>query len=662
MDYIIDSYYDSSDDILYLILKDNQTNKKKTKSIKNPLYEFKISKFESKIKYLENSENLKKVKIFYKDYKVLAKYLKHLYLKEYGEAEKAIKSIDIDRYQKLLKDNSLTLEDKELISTGLNLIKSLKKNPEQLFDIYDDIKIESLYHKMYEIIPYNNLNIGIIDLEVFSSGTTSIEQLSTKALSNLILATVYISQEDKYYTYVLLSNKHTKERNNKQKFLQEVYKYINEKENNSIKVEILLYERESELIVDLLKLVSKVDVLVGWNSSGFDIRYLYNRCNRLNLSSEFRRYLGEYFQISNAISDEAVYLTKVVHIDYIHMIKEFNKKANYVRYKLDYIAKQLLRSEAEKEIGKVKIKSINQEYLENLPNFIYYNLVDVKLVKMIDDVMNFIRILFTIKHYTGGFTTSYIAASNYLDGYLVKEANKNNQSVISHIKTVNYYSTKVFKKYIEVNSLDKQFSPLRIFLSVLDSAITKNIKKVKDKLKEIVNNLLTEDDKKLKNLIDDILEEYRERIYPFITKESSYPGAYVKNPRPGVYKGVIDFDASVTGDHIIPVIRQNQYFEIKIVDYDYKPGDKTIAFNPITKELEIVEIEELYIHTWKDEILEIEFENKEKISVTNNHSVYKVNNEGGIENIIAEHLKPGDYIPVFSELLLSKNLISKGDK
>lgn len=264
--------------------------------------------------------------------------------------------------------------------------------------------------------------------------------------------------------------------------------------------------------------------------------------------------------------------------------------------------------------------------------------------------MNFVRILFTIKEYTGGFTTSYIAASNYLDVYVVKEANKNNKSVISSIKTVNYYSREIFKKYIIVNSLYGDNEPLRTFLSVLDTTIMKNVKKVKEKIKEIVNKLLNtnlEEDRKIQKYIDEILDEYKERIYPFITKEFSYPGAYVKNPSPGVYKGVIDFDASVTGDHIIPVIRNGKYFEVKIEDYNYQEGDKTLAYNFITKQLEVCDIEEVFIHNWKDEIVEIKLENNEVITVTNNHSVYKVDEKNNVENVVAEKLKINDYIPVF---------------
>lgn len=649
MYWIIDSYYDNKSDTLHLILKDKTTKKKKTVKITNPLYEFYISKFDKKIKYVEDTYKLTKVILEYNDYKLLAKYIKHLYLKEEAEAERTIKRIDEKKYEDYLKSEKLTNSEKEGINNAISLIKQLKKYPNLLIDIYDDIKIESLYHRKYEIIPFNELNIGIIDLEVYSPGNTSIEKLATEASTHLILATLYLSNQDKYYTFVLLSKLHQIE--DKSLFLEETYNYIKQKEGKDQNIEIFLYNKEEELIADLLSYINKADVLLGWNSSRFDIRYLYNRCKQSkNLSPLFKRYLGEYFEGSNAISEEASFLTKIVHLDYIHLIKEFNKKANYVRYNLDYIAKQLLGKEAEEEIGKVKIKGINQEYFENLKNFIYYNFIDVKLVKMIDDVMNFVRILFTIKEYTGGFTTSYIAASNYLDVYVVKEANKNNKSVISSIKTVNYYSREIFKKYIIVNSLYGDNEPLRTFLSVLDTTIMKNVKKVKEKIRGIVNKLLNtnlEEDRKIQKYIDEILDEYKERIYPFITKESSYPGAYVKNPRPGVYKGVIDFDASVTGDHIIPVIRNGKYFEVKIEDYNHQDGDKTLAYNFITKQLEVCDIEEVFIHNWKDEIVEIKLENNEVITVTNNHSVYKVDEKNNVENVVAEKLKINDYIPVF---------------
>jgi DNA polymerase elongation subunit (family B) len=52
----------------------------------------------------------------------------------------------------------------------------------------------------------------------------------------------------------------------------------------------LLFESESEMLDNFLKLIEDADVLTGWNSEGFDIPYTVNRVAKVLSKDDTRRF------------------------------------------------------------------------------------------------------------------------------------------------------------------------------------------------------------------------------------------------------------------------------------------------------------------------------------------------------------------------------------
>ena len=53
---------------------------------------------------------------------------------------------------------------------------------------------------------------------------------------------------------------------------------------------VMLFEKESEMIDTFLTLIDDADILSGWNSEGYDIPYTINRTSRVLSKDDTRRF------------------------------------------------------------------------------------------------------------------------------------------------------------------------------------------------------------------------------------------------------------------------------------------------------------------------------------------------------------------------------------
>jgi DNA polymerase elongation subunit (family B) len=141
------------------------------------------------------------------------------------------------------------------------------------------------------------------------------------------------------------------------------------------------------------------DAITGWNSSLFDITYLYNRMVKVlgeSLAKKISPW-GSVYQREMDMGGRTVIKTTVEGIsdlDYLDLYKKFGTYSAKESYKLDYIA--------EDELGVKKIEnpgtSFKDFYTNHWQTFVSYNVRDVELVDKIDAKLKLIDLAMTIAY------------------------------------------------------------------------------------------------------------------------------------------------------------------------------------------------------------------------------------------------------------------------
>lgn len=148
------------------------------------------------------------------------------------------------------------------------------------------------------------------------------------------------------------------------------------------------------------------DIITGWNSSLFDVTYLYNRLNRVlgdDLASKLSPW-GNVFQRPVDLGGrtaQKTYIAGIASLDYLDLYKKFTYSAQE-SYKLDYIAWV--------ELGERKLENpgntFKDFYTKHWDTFVEYNIRDVELVDKLDEKMKLLDLALTI---------AYAAKVNYED-------------------------------------------------------------------------------------------------------------------------------------------------------------------------------------------------------------------------------------------------------
>lgn len=155
------------------------------------------------------------------------------------------------------------------------------------------------------------------------------------------------------------------------------------------------------------------DIVSGWNSSGFDIPYLINRCYRIIGEKETRklspwniihdRRTKKFNPKFNQYEEEVSYsVLGISSLDYLDLYKRYQPGGtSQESYKLDFIA--------EEEIGENKIEydgSLHKLYTEDKQKFYEYNVKDVYLVEKLNEKCKLFELCLTL---------AYDSKTNYED-------------------------------------------------------------------------------------------------------------------------------------------------------------------------------------------------------------------------------------------------------
>ena len=267
---------------------------------------------------------------------------------------------------------------------GLKGLHESDINPETrtLIDMYTNSEEPSTGHR-----------IMIIDIEVeVTEGFPSPQKAENKITS----IAIHDSVTDQYFCFVL-------DEENKLK--------PNDWGKN---VTVETFDKEYGLLQRFYAkyLEMRPTIITGWNVDGFDIPYLYNRAQQIVgkniadcLSPVSKVYWNKY--------REKYMIAGVSCLDYLMLYKNFTFSSK-PSYRLDEIGKS--------EVGTAKISydgTLNDLYENHLEDFVKYNIHDVRIVKKLDDKLDFIDVARGICHVGHVPYEDIVYDSRFLEGAIL---------------------------------------------------------------------------------------------------------------------------------------------------------------------------------------------------------------------------------------------------
>ena len=161
---------------------------------------------------------------------------------------------------------------------------------------------------------------------------------------------------------------------------------------------VILFEKEGEMIDTFLTLIEDADILSGWNSEGYDIPYTVNRTSRVLSKDDTRRFClwgqlpkkREYERYGK--TSETFDLVGRVHLDSLELYRKYTYEERH-SYRLDAIG--------EIEVGENKVPyegTLDQLYNNDFRKFIEYNIQDTALLDKLDKKLRFIDLSNELAH------------------------------------------------------------------------------------------------------------------------------------------------------------------------------------------------------------------------------------------------------------------------
>jgi len=175
-------------------------------------------------------------------------------------------------------------------------------------------------------------------------------------------------------------------------------------------------KNEKTLLLKMLKVFSEYDMIVGWNSSQFDIPYIQERAKRHAIKIKKD---GKIVAL-----DESDYWKKIIHVDLMkRLIKLFGPMMTTVGlsgFSLNEVSKVFLGEQ------KVKFEGRIIDLYNNDPDtFEKYNIMDVKLLHKLNQKLQTIPLMIKECAWTGTFMDRFYIGE-LLDNYILREASKQN--------------------------------------------------------------------------------------------------------------------------------------------------------------------------------------------------------------------------------------------
>jgi DNA polymerase elongation subunit (family B) len=192
---------------------------------------------------------------------------------------------------------------------------------------------------------------------------------------------------------------------------------------------VMLVEKESEMIDTFLTLIEDADILSGWNSEGYDIPYTVNRTARVLSKDDTRRFClwgqlpkkREYEKYGK----QAVTFDLIgrVHLDSLELYRKYTYEERHT-YRLDAIG--------EVEVGENKVPyegTLDQLYNNDFRKFIEYNIQDTALLDKLDKKLRFIDLSNELAHANTVLLQTTMGAVAVTEQAIVNEAHRRGMQV-----------------------------------------------------------------------------------------------------------------------------------------------------------------------------------------------------------------------------------------
>lgn len=158
-----------------------------------------------------------------------------------------------------------------------------------------------------------------------------------------------------------------------------------------------------------------VDIITGWWSSGFDLPYIINRCQRINLLCTNMSPINQITHYNKG-SEWKTYIAGLDHIDLLDAVLKMDVTLS--NNKLDTAAKELL---GDANYGKIT-ESSWKDWKENYAGFLKYCIRDVEILREIDKRLGIFDLYCTVQGETNITQLSDIhSLSSLVDKYILSE-------------------------------------------------------------------------------------------------------------------------------------------------------------------------------------------------------------------------------------------------
>jgi len=185
---------------------------------------------------------------------------------------------------------------------------------------------------------------------------------------------------------------------------------------------VMLFEKEGDMIDTFLTLIEDADILSGWNSEGYDIPYIVNRTSRVLSKDDTRRFclwgqlpkkrMYEKFGKESETFD----LVGRVHLDSLNLYRKYTYEERHT-YRLDAIG--------EVEVGENKVPyegTLDALYNNDFRKFIEYNIQDTALLDKLDKKLRFIDLSNELAHANTVLLQTTMGAVAVTEQAIVNEA------------------------------------------------------------------------------------------------------------------------------------------------------------------------------------------------------------------------------------------------
>ena len=181
-----------------------------------------------------------------------------------------------------------------------------------------------------------------------------------------------------------------------------------------------IFRSEKDLLTRFINAFAEISptVITGWNTDGYDIPYLLDRCKKVLGRQSINKLSPAGIVIQNTKSKKWK-IFGVSSLDYIKLYKNFTY-TELPNYRLDTVAKT--------ELGRGKVEydgDLDDLFEHDIHKFAWYNMTDVDLVADLDEKLQLINLARTICHKGHVPYEDVYYASKYLDGAAIVDLKRN---------------------------------------------------------------------------------------------------------------------------------------------------------------------------------------------------------------------------------------------